>query len=123
MSPLQFSGKAAVISQGQSGWKCGYFTREGIALRVESKCGSFNYLFHSVFLVELFLFIIIYLIEKDVYPFNLMMSDREESMDRMLLKPFSPVVVATYTDSSRWKMACESEKAWEIIGGKCRIHF
>lgn len=79
--------------------------------------------FIQSFWLIFFLFIIIYLIEKDVYPFNLMMSDQEESMGRMLLKPFSPVVVATYTDNSHWKMACESEKTWEIIGGKCRIHF
>lgn len=52
-----------------------------------------------------------------------MMNDQGESTDRMLLEPFSPVVVATYTDSLRWKMECESEKTREIIGGKCRIHF
>jgi len=38
-----------------------------------------------------------------------MRHDQEESMDRMLLEPFSPVVVATYTDSSHWRMECESE--------------
>lgn len=54
---------------------------------------------------------------------NLMMNDQEESMDRMLLVSFSPIVVATYTDSSHWKIECESEKTWEIIGGKCRNHF
>lgn len=52
-----------------------------------------------------------------------MMNDQEERMDRMLLKPFSPIVVATYTDSLHWKMEHESEKTWEIIGGKFRIHF